>query len=848
MRLTALPLFAAAMALCAETGPVRVEIFEDLPKGSELAPGEAKPVFVYSEPYFAFPRIPTKYSGEALPLDRSVPFVMRATMEGALPAGKHVFRLRSRGAAVLTVDGVEVARTAGQKPNTSSDDPVPPPVVHDDSGRRPAPYPHQDAVAEVAGGKTRRIELITVIGGKGLMPTPGELSVSFGPAGKVERLLGGADAPMLTDEAWDGVVAQSEARHRTADRARRLDSSKDVVARWRQRHDAVREYWKSRPVAVPAATAGYPANPGIDRFLAAKMKASTVAPLASISDLEFLRRVTLDATGLIPTAEEVRAFQADPPATRRAKAVERLLADPAWADNQVSYWQDVLAENPGILKPDLNNTGPFRFWIHQAFQDGVPFDRFVTELVQMEGSAHQGAPAGFAQATLNDAPMAAKADILAQAFLGQKLGCARCHDAPFHPFKQKDLFSLAAMLNGKPMKLPVTSTVPVVEGMRKPAVQITLKPGEIIEPEWAFHDLIRHNDGAPAPTDGKVDSRRQLANLIVSPQNERFAKVVVNRVWKRHMGLGIVEPVDDWSRAKASHPELLDFLAREFVMSGYDIKHVSRLIFQSHAYQRKPVEQLTEQQTTAEKRYFAGPLRRRMSAEQLVDSLHRAAGKEFECEELNLNPAGDRSPNQFLNMGKPSRAWQMTALSNERDRPALALPVAQSIVDVMTAYGWRQSRQSAATQRDDAASPMQTLILANGVLGTRMIRLSDDSAFTALALKDAPLTQLIAETFLRVLSRPPAPEELKSMRELLEPHYAGRKVAGAESAALARKTDTRVSWSNHLSADATRIRMEEERNLRMGDQPTNRLKPAFRERYEDALWAMVNSPEFVLMP
>ena len=98
------------------------------------------------------------------------------------------------------------------------------------------------------------------------------------------------------------------------------------------------------------------------------------------------------------------------------------------------------------------------------------------------------------------------------------------------------------------------------------------------------------------------------------------------------------------------------------------------------------------------------------------------------CEELNLNPAGDRPPSQFLNMGTPERAWQITALSNERDRPALALPIAQSLVDVMTAYGWRQSRQNAVTTRDDAASPMQTLILANGILGTRIVRLSDDSA------------------------------------------------------------------------------------------------------------------------
>lgn len=190
----------------------------------------------------------------------------------------------------------------------------------------------------------------------------------------------------------------------------------------------------------------------------------------------------------------------------------------------------------------------------------------------------------------------------------------------------------------------------------------------------------------------------------------------------------------------------------------------------------------------------------------------------------------------------------MTALSNERDRPALALPIAQSIVDVMSAYGWRQSRQNAATSRDDAPSPMQTLILANGILGTRMVRLSDDSELTELALANMPLHKMVTEMFLRVLSRPPATEELRVMDNLLSDLYAQRKVQGAQKIDSSMKSDNRVSWSNHLSAEATVIRMEEERALRLGAKPTARLEPHFRERLEDALWAMVNSPEFVMVP
>jgi Protein of unknown function (DUF1553)/Protein of unknown function (DUF1549) len=829
-------------------GPVQVELFERVPAGSEFELAGQQAVERYAEPAFCFVRVPTKFSDNALPLDRSTPFVLRATFERAFPAGERQFRLRARGAAVLLLDGNIVAKTKAQPPNLTGDDPVPPPVVHENSPLRPAPYPHQDAIAKLRlDGRSHSFVLMAIIGGRGLAPSPGELAVSTGANGELERLLGPDGAPHLTDAEWEAHVASVNARHRAADIARRRAASEAVVAAWRDYHAAIREVLKSRPAQeVPQISDSKRVYNEIDRFIGARLEQAKAAPLPSTSDLEFLRRVSIDATGVIPTNDEIRAYLADPPTVRRSRAIDRLLASPSWADNWVSYWQDVLAENPGILKPDLNNTGPFRWWLHQSFTDNLPIDRMAAEIIEMDGSAVLGAPAAFAKATLNDSPMAAKADIIAQAFLAQKLGCARCHDAPFHPFKQKDLFSLGAMLEGKPLKLPVTSTVPLVPGARVPAVKISLKPGESIEPDWPFRDLIDHAKVGSLPGSSSKPSRYALASLVVAPENGRFAQVIVNRVWKRYMGLGLVEPADDWSHAKPSHPELLDYLATELMTHDYDLKHIARLIFSSKAYQRKP---LTEIPDSSEKnRLFAGPLRRNLTAEQLVDSLFLSSGKRMNCEELNLNPAGDRPPSQFLNMGSPERAWEITALSNERDRPALALPIAQSLVDVMTAYGWRQSRQSAVTTRDDAASPMQTLILANGILGTRIVRLSDDSAFTALCLRDMPLEKLVEETFLRVLSRPPLAEEARTITALLRPYYTGRVVKDAAAAASMMKTDNRVSWSNHLSAEATLIRMEEERRLRMGDAPTNRLTTDFRERFEDTLWAMINSPEFVMVP
>ncbi len=828
-------------------GLVQVEIVEDLPAGKELLVGAGTVTGQYTEPAFAFLHTPTKFSPNAIALDRSTPFLLRALYRRSMPAGEYRFRLRARGAAIFVIDGKEVARTEPQKPNTSGDDPVPPPVVRDGTPLRPASYPHQDVLVKVPlTGAEHEFTLVAVIGGKGLYPSPGELALSYSLNGSLDRLLGPDQSPLLTDAAWEAYEAASEKRHREADVTARRAASQEVTEAWNKRHVSVRERVGAKPgPAVPHT--GLPANNEIDQFIGARLEQAGAKPNALTGDVQFLRRVTLDTTGLIPTAAEIRAFLAAEPRTRRQQAIDRLLQSPSWADHWVSYWQDVLAENPGILKPDLNNTGPFRWWLHQSFSDNIPLDRLVTELIEMEGSQHLGAPSAFSQATLNDAPMAAKADIIAQAFLGVKLQCARCHDAPFHPYKQQDLFSMAAMLNGKPLKLPATSTVPMREGGRKPVVNVALKPGQMIAPEWRFQSLVDHAETGDLPTSTGIASRREVAAYIVSADNMRFAQVVVNRVWKRYMGAGIVEPVDDWTRGKPSDPELLDWLAREFMLNGYDMKHLARLILSSHAYQRMPAG-LPQEMMSPAKRLFAGPAHRNMTAEQLVDSLHLAAGKSLDSEQMNLNPAGDRSAKQFLNMGRPERGWQMTALSNERDRPALALPIAQSIADVMTTFGWRQSRQNPATERDDAASPMQTLILANGVLGTRIARLSDDSAFTELALEDLPLPKLIDESFLRILSRNPTIEERRTFVNLLEPHYAARRVAGAKKVDARRESDGRVSWSNHLSAEATVIRMEEERKLRFGSQPTQRLKPEFRERYEDALWAMINTPEFVMMP
>ena len=375
-------------------------------------------------------------------------------------------------------------------------------------------------------------------------------------------------------------------------------------------------------------------------------------------------------------------------------------------------------------------------------------------------------------------------------------------------------------------------------------ITVTLSPGEKLAPEWPFAELVSA-DSTEDLLPNRADSREQLAALVTSPNNDRFAQVIVNRMWKRYLGRGLVEPVDDWEHAEPSHPELLEYLARELVESGYDLKHVARLILTSHTYQR-----IAQPSRGAEDdALFAGPLRRRMSAEQVVDSLFTACGKDFYAGELNIDADGSRVFTSSLNLGHPRRAWQFTSLSNERDRPSLSLPMAQPFLDVLESFGWRASRQDPLTVRDTAPTVLQPAVLANGVLGRRFTRCSEDSAFTKLATQEQPLETLIDRVYRRAFTRPATAAERETFVALLQAGYRDRlREVSPEDMKIERLRNAGVSWSNHLSEESNRVQIELQKAVKRGDPPSPRLKPDWRERYEDMLWSILNSPEFVFVP
>ncbi len=579
-----------------------------------------------------------------------------------------------------------------------------------------------------------------------------------------------------------------------------------------------------------------------------EMKAENMTLTATADDLTFLRRAFLDTVGVPPSLEEIEKFTKEGKLNRTA-VIDALLKDSRWADQWMGYWQDVLAENPNILNPTLNNTGPFRWWLYESLLDDKPMDLFVTELLRMRGSERLGGPAGFGVASQNDVPMAAKGTIVSTAFLVVEMKCARCHDSPSHKSKQEELFSLAAMLSTKPVEVPLTSSVSMDKiggGGRKPLIEVTLKPGTKVEPKWPFAEFCPEAIATKIAEDAK-DSRDRLAALVTAPQNERFAQVIANRVWARLMGRGIVEPVADWEKGKPTHPELLKWLGREFVRSGYSMKHLAKIIMNSDAYQRA-----IDQKLHSPSPLYVAPSPRRLNAEQIVDSLFAATGKPFTVEEVSLDIDSRRDMANSISLGQARRSWMLTSTSNERDRPSLALPRIQAVTDVLGAFGWRGSRQDATSIRESAPNALQPAILSNGTMSIWLTRLSDDHGITQLALKEQTPEQFVDALFLKLLTRKPNADERSRYVEHLSAGFDKRiqapSVQTMSPSTGERRPTKYVSWSNHLDPEATVVRQEQELAARRGDEPTQRLNPEWRGHLEDVLWALLNSPEWIYCP
>ncbi len=826
---------------------VFVEIFHHVPDKHNWEFRLGKPFESFQQVDWSLIAIPQLYNSHGVRADRSNPVVVR--LSGLVvfsPETRHLL-LRARSGARLWIDDQLVLDN--RHPGRGSDGHGPLYRVESrvsDAIRPLQPGDYEQAIAWSPTPGEHRVQVDLWVGGKGRRPELGEMCLASSADGKQFHVMSVRQPFRLDDWHWEQWAKTEKKRLESEDTIRRRKASEAYARYWEKRHQLAKDTLGqqsqgpigevlSRTKATVAA---------INREIQQGLSSAGVEPMAPISDAEFLRKSTLDILGTIPSLKLQEHFWSLAESNRRAQWIDWLLEQPGWADHWVAYWQDVLAENPNLVNPTLNNTGPFRYWIHESFSDNKPFDRFATELILMEGSTYFGGPAGFALATQNDSPMAAKAHILAQAFLGMEMKCARCHDAPYHDFQQRDLFSLAAMLKREPESVPKTSTIPGDENALKSLlVKVTLKPGEPVPPEWPFAERLSASL-SPDILEHPADRREQLAVLVTSPANRRFADVIVNRLWQRYLGKGIVEPIDDWENPDPTHPQVLSILEQELIASGYDLKQIARVILNTEVYQRKSDQSVYSDARRA--RLFAGPAPRKLTAEQLVDSLFVASGKSFRTEELNIDVDGLRPMNQSLGFGFPERAWEFVATNNERDRPSLALPGVQSFINVLETFGWRASRPDPQSLRSQETTVLQPATLANGTLTLRASQLSDDSLITELAISSKSVEEFVEKVFQQLMTRAPSVQEKAMFVEFLSSGFSERLLAGTEPRVVLRPQATGVSWTNHLQSEANSIKVNYAMTIEKGDEPSSRLQADWRERAEDFVWTLINMPEFVL--
>ncbi len=354
---------------------------------------------------------------------------------------------------------------------------------------------------------------------------------------------------------------------------------------------------KPRAVALPPAHHGR--NHPIDRLLDFDLTQRDQLPPPVINDANFLRRATLDAIGLLPTPEELEAFLTDSVDEKREKQIEHLLGnDVAYADHWLTTWNDLLRNDytgTGFITGGRKQITP---WLYAALRDNKPYDEFVRELI-----APSAESAGFIdgikwRGTVNSSQTTEIqfAQNISQVFLGINMKCASCHDSFIDRWTLSEAYNLAAIYAETPLEL---------NRCDKPT-------GQMATAKWIFPEL---GDVDAAAT--KPERLKQLAALMTHPENGRFTRTVVNRIWERLMGRGIVHPVDAMHTQPWS-ADLLDYLAVRFADDNYDLKTFMRFVMTSQAYQSQSVI-LTEE--LGEDYVYAGPIAKRMTAEQLLDSI-----------------------------------------------------------------------------------------------------------------------------------------------------------------------------------------------------------------------------------
>ena len=457
----------------------------------------------------------------------------------------------------------------------------------------------------------------------------------------------------------------------------------------------------------------------VDREIHRQLKRARIAPAALCSDEVFLRRVTLDLTGTLPTVAEARAFLADTDPAKRARLVDTLLERPEFALKLAMTWAEVLQVDPERM--EAKGAANLARWLQEQFLARRPMDQVVRELLLAQGSTFDTPQASFWLSA--DQPHL-HAEVVAQVFMGVRMQCAQCHNHPFENWTMDDYYGFAAFFGQLGRKRGEDPVEWLVWDRRSGDVRN--KRDNAVSP-------ARFPAGGLAKLPPDTDRRQVFADWLLAPENPWFAANLANRVWAQLMGRGLVDPVDDVRISNPpSHPELLAGLAGNLVEQRFDLRALYRLVCNSRTYQ------LAAHEGHPAAALFAGNQVRRLPAETMLDAIGAVTGVPTKYPGVPLGAtasaiAAGKTDVRFLSLfGRPDRA---SACSCER-RPEPTLG--------------------------------QTLHLINGATIAAKVADANGRLRKALAAKAEPAA-ILEELYLAAYCRLPTADEQERVLALLAP-------------------------------------------------------------------------------
>ena len=481
------------------------------------------------------------------------------------------------------------------------------------------------------------------------------------------------------------------------------------------------------PVDLSAVPAAHP----IDKLVLADLARLRVRPSDLCPDSVFVRRVYLDACGIIPTAAEVRAFLNDTSADKRTKLIDALLARPEFADYWAQKWGDLLRNEEKSL--DKKGVTVFHRWIRNWIADDKPLTDFAKEILTARGSTYATPAANFYRA-VRDPYL--RAEGVAQVFCGLRVSCARCHNHPFDVWTQDDYHRFAAVFARIDYRIVDNTRTDSFDKHEFIGEQIVVSTGdgELALPRGG--DAVPKLLGATAavPT-GRGDRLAALADWLTAADNPFFAQAQANRVWAHLLGRGIVDPIDDFKLTNPpTNPELLDHLAKEFAAGGYKLKPLVRHIMTSRTYQLSATPNDTN---TDDGTHFSRALVQPLEAEQLLDAVASATGTEI----------------RWPGYPKGTRAGQLAAVPLAGRRMA-----GGDGLRFLKMFGKPERLLTCECERSDDPGVLQAFQMLTGELVNNLIRQSDNRL--GKLLEDGKSAgDVLDELYLSAVSRTPTTAE-----------------------------------------------------------------------------------------